>query len=180
MPPPETTSPDPALLSFLQGCTAAGIALNFDEIPALGGVPSDAFLGHSFQGLPTNITAATLRFRARAGVGPTFNDHISFFDLSDISGCTITFDWQSRFESLTPALTWNPGQTEDFNLDLDSLVPGPVSILSQLQDGDLHVLVDDDSGVDHMILDVTASVPPDQCVDTIFADGFEFGDTSAW
>jgi len=155
--PVEVASPDPPLFTYITTCSAPGTPLQFDEIPGDAGVPANSWLGHTFINLPVGIVGATLEFRARAttgaGSGGTFNDHIAIVD--SITGCAPVFAWQKRFENLPEAGgTWNPGQTATFCLDLTNLPTnaGPVSVLSQLNSGRLSIRVDDDTGIDYMIL----------------------------
>ncbi|MBW8042076.1 MAG: hypothetical protein FVQ85_19035 [Planctomycetes bacterium] len=158
--PLELTSPDTILLNYIVSCSAPGSPLQFDEIPGEGGVPSDSWLGHTFTGLPGGIVAARLEFRARAttggGSGGTDNDHIAIVDT--ISACIPSWAWQNRFENLPEAGgSWLPGDVSTFCLDLAALpkpMGGPVSVLSQLATGRLGIRVDDDTGIDYMILTI--------------------------
>ncbi|MCH9023023.1 MAG: hypothetical protein IID32_09710 [Planctomycetes bacterium] len=67
--PIEAASPDPALLNHIVNCSFRGTPLQFDQIPGMGGVPSDSWFGHTFISLPVGIVGATLEFRARATTG---------------------------------------------------------------------------------------------------------------
>ncbi|MCH9021810.1 MAG: hypothetical protein IID32_03495, partial [Planctomycetes bacterium] len=157
--PVETASPDYPLLTYITTCSAPGVPMQFDQIPGMGGVPANSWLGHTFVNLPVGIVGATLEFRARAtsgaGAGGTYNDHIAIVD--SISGCAPVFAWQNRFANLPEAGgTWNAGQTNTFCLDLTKLPTnaGFTSVLSQLNSGRLSVRVDDDTGIDYMILTI--------------------------
>ncbi len=157
--PPETTSPDAALLSFITTCSAPGVPLKFDQVSGEAGVPANSWLGHTFTGLPFGIVSARLQVRARAttnlGAGGTYNDSISI--VSSIAGCTPTYAWSSRFANLPEAGgTWNPGQVGTFCLNLAALptTAGPVSVLNQLANGSLRIYIQDDSGVDYIKLTV--------------------------
>ena len=159
-PLPEAASPDTILLNYIVSCSAPGSPLQFDEIPGESGVPANSWLGHTFTGLPAGIVAARLEIRARAttggGSGGTYNDHIAIVD--SISGCSPSWAWQNRFENLPEAGgDWRPGDVSTFCLDLDALpkpMGGTVSVLSQLATGRLGIRIDDDTGVDYMILTI--------------------------
>jgi hypothetical protein len=157
--PPETTSPDAALLSFITTCSAPGVPLKFDQVPGEGLVPANSWLGHTFSGLPYGIVAAKLQVHARAttgsGSGGAYNDAITI--VSSISGCTPTYAWASRFMNLPEAGgTWSPGQVGTFCLDLSALptTTGTVSMLSQLASGSLRIFIPDDTGVDYIKLTI--------------------------
>lgn len=161
----EAASPDTILLNYIVTCSPSGVPLKFDQIPGEGGVLPNSWLGHTFTGLPAGIVAARLEFRARAttglGASGTNNDHISI--VNSISGCTPNWAWSSRLENLPEAGgSWKPGDVETFCLDLDALPvvtatggeAADVSVLSMLASGQLDIRVDDDSGIDYMILTV--------------------------
>jgi len=157
--PFEPALPDIQLGNYIVSCSSTGFPLQFDQIPGMSGVPANSWLGHTFTGLPAGIVAAKLEVRARAstgaGAGGSWNDHISIVDT--ISACSATVAWSRRFSQLPESGgTWTPGQTATFCLDLGALPTssGLVSVLGQLANGSLRIRVDDDTGIDYMILTV--------------------------
>lgn len=155
--PFEPASPDVQLANYITSCSSTGFLLQFDQIPGMGGIPANSWLGHTFTGLPGRIVAAKLEVRARASTNSwgSFNDHLSIVDT--ISGCAATAAWSRRFMQLPEAGgTWAPGQTATFCLDLAAMptAGGPISVLGQLANGSLRMRVDDDTGIDYMILTI--------------------------
>jgi hypothetical protein len=161
-PAPDPATPDAALTNYITNCTAPpGYALQFDELPGVGGVSANSWFGHTFTGLPPSIVSATLEVRARAtalggGGGLAWNDTIGFIDT--ISGCTRTDLWINRFSNLPEASgTWNAGQTATFCLDLDALPKvggGTTSVISDLASGRLSIWAQDDTGIDYLLLNI--------------------------
>ena len=159
---PEPATPDTALSNYIANCTA-GYALQFDELPGVGGVPANSWFGHTFTGLPAGIVSATLEIRARAtlpsgGGGLAWNDSMGFVDT--ISGCSRTDLWANRFMNLPESGgTWNAGQAATFCLDLDALPIGnttnTTSIINDLATGRLRVWAQDDTGIDYILLNIT-------------------------
>lgn len=180
-------APDLILQNYIVNCSAPGIPLQLDEIPGLSLVPFNSWFGHTFTGLPNNIESATLEIRIRATEGPgdsgTFNDHISF--ISGINGCSPTYAWAKRLMHLPESNgTWGPGQTATFCLDLGNLIPdnsGTTSILNQLETGTLSLRVDDDSGVDYIILRMATCpcrYPLDHKIQVELPDNFSSPDSA--
>ena len=157
--PPEPTSPDAALLSYITTCSYPGIPLQFDNVPGEGGVSANSWFGHTFTGLPVGIVAAKLEVRARAtaggGSGLVYNDTISIID--SISGCAATSLWGRRFGDLPEAGgSWTAGEVQTFCLDLAALPTptGPVSVIDSLASGSLSIFAQDDTGIDYIILTI--------------------------
>jgi len=165
---PETASPSPELLTHLQGCSS-GALTTFDTVPV------DRCFGHTFGYAATDtclsatcrVVGATLTIQLRASQSLVHNDHITFMEYNAQTGQMDTV-WQQRIENLDS--TWAPGAVITLTLNLASLPSGSPSsttnILAALQDGDLDVRVDDDSGVDYMRLETrqccNCAPPPDQ------------------
>lgn len=157
----EPATPDALLLNYITSCTSApGYALQFDELPGVGGVSANSWFGHTFTSLPSGIVGATLEIRARAtpgaGGGLSWNDSLGFIDT--ISGCVRTDLWANRFSNLPEAGgTWTSGQAATFCLDLDNLPVssgGTTSIISDLASGRLSLWAQDDTGIDYMLLNI--------------------------
>jgi hypothetical protein len=115
----------------------------------------DRALAHSFTGLGTDICAASLEFRVRADGSLSDNDSIR---LAYTGNDTVAdgFVYWVTLRLLTGS-TWLPGSDRVFTLDLANLpVYGgfPTNILSELQDGELEILVEDDTSVDYAVLRV--------------------------
>jgi hypothetical protein len=183
--PDPGAAPDPQLLNYIVNCSVPGVPLQLDEIPAVGGVPANSWFGHTFTGLPFGIVAATLEIRVKAGpVWGTHNDHIAIVD--SISGCTPTWFWQNRFKNLPEAGgTWSADQSATFCLDLDALPIGAsastTSVISQLASGRLSIRVDDDSGVDYVVLNLVVCPCEYQfefAIPVEVSDGFSLPDTA--
>jgi hypothetical protein len=134
---------------------------NFDE-PA-----ADQFFGHTIEGCWEDyclVLEATLTIRMTPSDGGCGNDGIHLGEY----GGSGTF-WWTYISELCGDNTWEMGDVETFTLDLADL---PVTghdrtnnILAGLQDGSLDVVVQDDSKVDWIQLDVRL------CCPTCFADG---------
>lgn len=162
--PRELAVRDSAVVSLLttqySGSTCFGF-LEFDETPGRPGCPQSgggtvpkAFLVHRLQ-FPVpggGIASAALQFRAKAGPsGQTATDFIGFFEGS-------TFLTGSMLKDLPGASgTWAHNQDATFTLNLASLPSSfPLTnILSYLADGDLEVVIGNETGVDHICISVS-------------------------
>lgn len=157
----EPVTPDPALLSMLLAQNAANPCfglLEFDNFPGLTkcdgtDIPSHAYFIHqlTFPVPSGNISAARLQFRAKAAPdlnGQTHTDFIAFYEGDTyITGANL---------HLLPGAngTWNPNQDATFTLQLGNL-PAAFSvnnILPYLNDGDLDIVIGNETGVDWMCI----------------------------
>ncbi len=138
--------PSPALLAVMQNCSN-GPRLAFDDLT------SNRCFGHTFKRCWEKgcvVVAARLIISLRAGQDPLcYNDTISFGDDG-------SFSWSGKIAALAGG-SWNPGDSAVLTLDLANLPPsgtaGITNVLALLQDGDLDVFIQDDTGVDFMILE---------------------------
>ena len=149
----ETTSPSAALLGLM--ATVSGGATTLLDV-----LPTDRAVGHTFDECWSDgclVLAARLRLRLRGGPSTlSSNDSIWLLD-----GATRL--WGVSISTLVGNV-WGPNQTADISLDLQSLPPdtfGVTNILASLQDAELGILVQDDTGVDYMRLDVELCCPED-------------------
>jgi hypothetical protein len=163
--PEEPVSPDSALLAMLTAQHESNPCfsqLEFDNFPGLlkcngDPIPQNAFFIHqlSFPVVPGSIVGATLQFRAKAApTGQTNTDFIAFFEGP-------VFITGANLRQLAEAAgSWNPNQDASFTLALGNLPAAfsTNSILSYLQDGDLDVLIGNETGVDWMC--ITPSLVP--------------------
>lgn len=139
--------------------------LDFDDIPGTapcgqpGSTVPKGFLDQrlAFTVPAGGVTAASIQFRVRAGpVGETQTDCVAFFKGS-------TFLTGSLLKNLPGASgTWGHGQDATFSLDLGHLPSSfPAStILPQLQDGSVDVVIGNETGVDWMCLTIGPGVLP--------------------
>lgn len=164
--PEEPVAPDPALLSMLLAQNAVNPCfglLEFDNFPGLTKcngteIPSNAYFIHqlTFPVSSGNVTAATLQFRAKATPDPngqTHTDFIAFFEGA-------TYITGANLSQLPDANgTWNPNQDATFTLQLGNL-PTAFSvnnILQYLNDGDLDIVIGNETGVDWMCISPTST-----------------------
>ena len=119
-------------------------------------VTFDRLFGHTFSGLPAGIVRAELVIRMKPSSFGSSNDALS---LGLSSGSSFAFS--SSIASLPGAGgTWNSNPTTTFSLELGSL-PSGGNILGKLaSDRFLDVLVQDDTAVDWMELQVWTCSPP--------------------
>lgn len=172
--PADPTSPS----STVQALDGTGVLLggliDFDVFA------DDRSVIHTFQfgGLP-ELTGATLELRVRSGLaGETASDGVglafaepttaTFLDavvFSRTFGASVEADplYPSPDPGLLVSHSWGPGDDETFTLDLANLPlagGGTLNLLPEIDSrGYVDVFVNDDSGVDYMIL--TATVVPE-------------------
>lgn len=159
--PEEPVKPDPALLALITNQNASNPcfgALQFDNFPgqaACGGaiIPANAFFIHQLTFPPGagNVPAAVLQFRAKAAPsGQTSTDFIAFFEgATYITGAGLG-------QLAAAGGTWNPNQDATFTLALHNLpaVFSVSNIMPYLNDGDLDVVIGNETGVDWMCIDI--------------------------
>lgn len=159
--PEEPVTPDPALLNLFISQNSANPCfglLEFDNFPGTkkcngAAIAQNTFFIHqvAFPVTSGSINSATLRFRAKAApIGLTGTDFISFFEgATFITGANIS-------QLIEAGGTWNNNQDANFTLDLNNLPPvfSVNSILQYLNDGDLDIVIGNETGVDWMCLDV--------------------------
>ena len=156
--PTEPTSPSAAILAWLASIPVGNVA--FDP------TPTDQYFAHTITGLPSCIVGATLEIRMRAGPsGLTTTDSL----LLEFTGTTTTpsFEWGQTLNSLINLATsgaqptWTPGSDFTFVLNLDALPPdggGDTSVIKSMNaTGTLDVVIQDDTGVDYMVLNVRSN-----------------------
>ncbi|MBI5869054.1 MAG: hypothetical protein HZB43_12350 [candidate division Zixibacteria bacterium] len=155
----ELAAPSTALCTILQSCSAGprsncnpSVPNNCSEFDC-GGI--DRCFGHTFIGCwdpSCTVIHARLRMRIRAAASGSSNDG---FGLSQ-NGVGV---WSTFISDLNSG-HWNAGEVLDVTLDLEHLpastfYPGITNVLAALQDGDLDVLIQDDTEVDFLELRVT-------------------------
>ena len=171
--------PDPATPS---AALAAIIASDgFGSTAEFDAVPTNQQIAHTFDGLPSGITAATLEVRVRAEAGSfgVENDGliISFVD-SETTSWLDDIVWARTLGSfpgggqfffapdnglLTPGSPWEQGSVASATLDLAALPKGggnTINLLPLLNEkGFLDVTVRDDSAADHFRLEIIVPEP---------------------
>ncbi|MEQ1745374.1 MAG: T9SS type A sorting domain-containing protein [Saprospiraceae bacterium] len=159
--PEEPVKPDPALLALITGQNASNPCfgtLQFDNFPGQATcanvpIPANAFFIHQLTFPPGagNVPGAVLQFRAKAApAGQTSTDFIAFFEgATYITGASLR-------QLAAAGGTWNPNQDATFTLALNNLpaVFGVGNIMSYLNDGDLDVVIGNETGVDWMCIDI--------------------------
>lgn len=161
--PEEPVSPDPALLNLLTGQNANNPCfglLEFDNFPGLTkcngiDIPDNALFIHQLTfPVSGNVTSAILQFRAKAapssppGAGQSNTDFIAFFEgATYITGANL-------IQLPEAGGTWNPNQDASFTLNLGNLpaVFSQNNILQYLNDGDLDIVIGNETGVDWMCI----------------------------
>lgn len=169
--PEEPVTPDASLLNYFTTQNASHTCfglLEFDNFPGLSKcngtpIPQNALFIHQmvFPVASGNISAATLQFRAKASpAGQTGTDNISFFEGSTyITGASLN-------QLVEAGGTWNHNQDRSFSLNLGNLPSAfsITSILSYLNDGDLDIVIGNETGVDWICIDALS----EPCVCTNF------------
>ena len=113
---------------------------------------SNLGVGHTFTGLPSGITEASLEIRMRPHSDAPSNDSL----LLGYDQLNSTFVYSTSISNLPESGgTWNNGQgSATFHIDLDALPEGP-SLLSLMSvSGRLDLYVQDDTAVDYAVLRV--------------------------
>jgi hypothetical protein len=164
--PTEPTQQSPAFADFLTNYWLYQGDRIFDE------VGYNLALGHSFTGWMGAVCGATLEFHARADGSQCTNDSIRLA----YTGSTIPADGFVYWITLGPlhGSDWTAGSVATFTLDLANLPPYggfPTDVLPELQDGELELLVEDDTSVDYAVLRV--------CLCTIDVDPGTWGRVKA-
>lgn len=117
------------------------------------------FFGHTFSNLPTGICGATLRISVCSDGGNSDNDALILDRVGN------TFAWNQQFPVLT-GLPWFEGDCREFSLDLTDLPTGlggsQQNLLDSLADGQLDVVIQDDTSIDFAELTVQ-HCPPVAC-----------------
>lgn len=117
------------------------------------------YFGHTFSNLPTGICGATLRISVCADGSQPENDALLLEVKTDNS-----FAWHQQFPALIEP--WFRGICREFSLDLSDLPPGignsQNSLLDSLADGQLDVVIQDDTSIDFAELTVQ-HCPPVAC-----------------
>ncbi len=172
---PDPASPDAGLTSWIASCWGVSLA-NFDQIPGEGSVPANAWIAHTFTFTPPTRAFLSVRVRGTTGLGSggTFNDIIAL-ELLDPTSCPATWaGWGSAIRLLPGAGgTWNAGQTATFLLDLSALptATGPINLLPFLADGQLRLIVADDTGVDFAQLYLESCIAPADVIESAVSGG---------
>jgi len=167
---PEAASPSQNQLERLAGLDLKG----FDQCS------SDTFFAHSFTNLPEHIAEATLRVKMRACADSFPQNDTILLGFTDVGGDLRPEQWSRRIGTYdSPGLTnvnWVGGMEQEFVLNLSAL-PNTNATTTDLigalaQRRYLDVYIQDDTGVDYMILeiktcqcraDIVANVDPNQC-----------------
>ncbi len=169
--PTEPTSPSADLLLLMDPYGGGDRVLfphrQFDDVNI------NRVLGHTFTDLPPCIVAATLEIPMRAGrVSNVSNDSLSL-ERTGINNSDPSTYWALGLTALITSVTgqtttWSGGSAFTFILDLANLPPdaqGDTDIIRFMNDDlALDVYVQDDTGVDKLVLTVTADCPRPETV----------------
>jgi len=156
---PEPSSPSPALLSLLNGCTPGAAPLTMFDV-----IPCKQCFGHTLDKCWSDscvVVGALLQIHLRAGDCTPQDDSLYFMN----GGSGVWGIGLSTLENLATGgtdPTWSPGDDRVFTLDLANLPPdgnGVTNILAALQNGQLGVLVRDGTGVDFIRIRVSVCCP---------------------
>jgi hypothetical protein len=137
--PGDHAQPDADLYELMTS-VSSGVVLT-----ALDVAPTNQPFGHTFRcwNQKCKVVGARLTISLMAGTSSlTTNDKLYLFD-------GVQQVWSQHIDVLTGS-PWSPGSTAVVVLDLATL-PG---VLASMQDGDLSIMVQDDTGVDSMYLEV--------------------------
>ena len=129
-------------------------------------VATDAALIHTFSGWDDEpICGASVELRLRGGPSSLSNNDSVRFELIGGDDHQQAFRYWTTIRFVVGA--WGPGAEAVVELDLADLPPYvnfPTNILADLQDGDLDLLVEDDTAVDYAELELcpceTVAVEP--------------------
>lgn len=151
----EKSTPSAALLARLQNCSS-GALTQFDVRPG------NKCFGHTFKkcwGRDCKVVGATLTIGLCAGSSFLANNDT----LTILEGATTV--WQQPIANLT-ANGWGANDCTVLTLDLENLPPSSTfvtNVLAALQDGDLDIMIQDDTGVDFADLQVDVCCPGSIC-----------------
>ncbi len=173
---PEPSYVSPGLLAFLT--TQYDYITDFDQ-PA-----SDECFGHTFEGCFDHqkclVDSATLRIKLHASGSQPNTDWLALGDYSQGNNGRIWSislnDLEQQYGGGTPP--WSYCEVMDVTLDLTKLwtAPGswlPTNILGALQDGDLDVVVSDDTEVDFIELYVEICCKPCDDLEQMINTGYD-------
>ncbi len=165
--PIEPASPKSSIVNLISGQYSADSTqcytfLDFDEVP-LGNdcdtvvIPANAWFVHNIPFVipPAGLGTPLLKFRVKAGAGSqTATDFISFWQGT-------TYITGSTFKTLPGSGgAWNSFQDMTFTLDLSQLPAGfsVGDIRPYMLDGDLDIVIGNETGVDWMCLELPRRV----------------------
>jgi len=114
---------------------------------------TDVALIHTFSGWKGSVCGATLEIRLRAGGNVMSTNDSVRLELTGGDDHQRAFAYWTTIRNVTGS--WGPGDEATLLLDLGNLpryVDFPTDILPTLQDGDLDLLVEDDTAIDYAIL----------------------------
>ncbi|MBK8164792.1 MAG: T9SS type A sorting domain-containing protein [bacterium] len=145
---PEPTAASAELVDFIEG-------RGFDPLLTFDTIPGDQWFAHTFSDTCSScwqnacVSGAWLTIRMKAG-STSHND--SFYLLED--GVQIWGIGMGALQSVATGgsdTNWNTPDITTFHLNLESLPAwnGVTNVLAALQDGDLDMFVQDDTGVDY-------------------------------
>jgi len=163
----DQTSPDNDLMFWMSHCSAGPITKFDTDV-------NDKCFGHTFTNA-WNITcgcviSAKLCLKIEAGPGQTYNDNLIIKE----DGYTVfAINLADLRAYLGGPASWNYGDVLDGCIYLENLPPTagwPGNILSALHDGDLDIMITDDTKVDY--LELTVEI----CCDICYASGDINGD----
>jgi hypothetical protein len=146
--PFESVFPDSNMTRFI--ATVWNVPLRF-----LDDMSINKAMGHTFTWTPFELVGAELEIHVRALGDIPENDRLTL-ELNDkfFEGETERARWTTTLAILTQT-AWAGGEDTTLVLDLGHLpvdLYGRTSVLSYMEDGNLDVEVQDDTGVDYMIL----------------------------
>ncbi len=188
--PADAASPSAALVTSVGAntdhsqSTQLQFFQDFDLIANVNGGSNNRAVGHTFSGLPTGITGASLEFSVQAGYDPSvWSDQILFsFVQSSTDNWVDTLAWFRPFGPRDynsfinnqwnllysdPGMlaSWVGGDVATFTLDLSALPLYDGTFLNLIPDlntyGFLDIIVEDETGVDYYALTINAvPLPP--------------------
>lgn len=152
--PPEPTVRDTAIVNMMRSKFDSNDCykfLDFDEIPWRTNctfIPVGFFI-HKIGYTPGPLTEASIEVSLRAASKNDPNsDYIAFFQGKNMIAGSMIRDLPGANG------TWNPNQSAIFTLNLGSLPPsfGFTNLLSYMADGDIDIMVGNETGVDYICL----------------------------
>lgn len=170
----DSTTVDPALDQVISACSAGPLRL-FDVVidnRCFGYTFSDSCSPCWQNAINGCVSGAHLTIRMRAG--NTSNNDAFYFMEDGVSAWGIALNTLQSLATNGADNLWNSGDENTFQLDLAALPEwcGVTSVLATLQDGDLGIFIQDDTGVDfvNLVFEVCSSAEVGSIHGTKFLD----------